>query len=345
MSEVNQNSPSFDSDSMWINQSDSTDYWSQDSREQQNQVTAKVSTSASQNESSLSKPSANSRESLIKTNSQPENSTSLEQKMNWQRIAHKLREYNRKLLKKVFRLEQELAEIDNKFTKYVEKSQNSDLLLAHQAEEIKSYQEKFDLLTQQLANSQQQIDDQEVIIKQVAEEQESSQKQAAQLERECTLLQEKYNNQAFELVAKEQQNQALQTQLSEQQQNTLDLEAKLNQYQAAEISRKEKATHRHQNYPHNRYIQPWSTSTIPEPKIPLPRNQPQPTAARQKDFMTSETVKTAAKIATWSATTISKKKADQSPITSTTDKSSKSSASKKPKSLAAVDLPTFPRPQ
>lgn len=332
MSEVNQNSPSFDSDSMWINQSDSTDYWSHDFIEQQNQVTEKVSTTASQNESSLSEHPANSLESSTKTPSKPENST---QKMNWQRIAHKLREYNRKLLKKVFRLEQELAEIDNKFNKYVEKSRNSDLLLARQAEEIKSYQEKFDLLTEQLATSQQQIDDQELVIQQVAEDHESSQKQAAQLERECTLLQEKYNNQAFELVAKEQQNQALQIQLSQQQQNALELEAKINQYQTAEISRKEKATSRPQNYPHNRYIQPWSTSTIPEQKIALPRNKPQPT----------ETIKTAAQIATWSATKISKKKVDQSQIASQTDKSSQSSPSKKPQSLAAVDLPTFPRPQ
>ncbi len=345
MSEVNQNSTSFDSDSLWINQSDSTDYWSHSSPEQQNQVTDKVSMSVDKNESSLSEHPVNSRESSTKKTTNPENSTSPAQKMNWQRIAHKLREYNRKLLKKVFRLEQELAEIDNKFNKYVEKSQNSDLLLAHQAEEIKSYQEKFALLTQQLAASQQQIDDQESIVQQIAKDHELAQKQAAQLERECTSLQEKYNNQTFELVAKEQQNQALQTQLDQQQQNALELEAKLNQYQTAEISRKEKATSRHQNYPHNRYIQPWSTSTIPEQKIALPRNKPQPIVAKHKDLNTSETIKTAAQIAAWSATTISKKKTDQSQIASTTAKSSKSSTSKKPQSLAAVDLPTFPRPQ
>ena len=67
-------------------------------------------------------------------NSECENGGSSATKMNWQRVAHKLREYNRKLLKKVFRLEQELAEIDNKFNKYVEKSQNNDALLVQQAE-------------------------------------------------------------------------------------------------------------------------------------------------------------------------------------------------------------------
>ncbi len=338
MSESNQNNTSFDSESDWDNQGDPSISGIDDPTESKNKLTEIDSESVSENDSLLPENIVNSVGSQGTECPSTKNSASSTQKMNWQKIAHKLREYNRKLIKKVFRLEQELAEIDNKFNKYVEKSQNSDLLLAQQAEEIKSYQENLALLTQQLAGSQEQIDSQELIIQRISEQHESSQKQAAQLERECTLLQEKYNQQGFELAIKERENQELQNQLKQQQQNALQREAELNRYQEAKTSRKEKATSRHQNYPHNRYIQPWSTSTIPEPKIALPRNKPQPTKAESRDVKTSEAIKTAAKIATWSASTVSNQKTDKS-------KTAKSSQSKKPQSLAAVDLPTFPRPQ
>ena len=338
MSEANQNTTSFDSESGWDNQSDPSISGVHNPTESKNQVTEINSESVSENDSFLPEDIANLEASQGTEYSSTNNSASSPQKMNWQKIAHKLREYNRKLIKKVFRLEQELADIDNKFSKYVEKSQNSDLLLAHQAEEIESYQENLALLTQQLASSQQQIDSQELIIQGISEQLELSQRQAAQLERECTSLQEKYNHQAFELVIKERENQELQSQLNQQQQNALQREAELKKYPKAETSRKEKATSRHQNYPHNRYIQPWSTSTIPEPKIALPRNKSQITKVEARDIKTSETIKTAAKIATWSASTVSNQKADKS-------KTAKSSQGKKPQSLAAIDLPTFPRPQ
>ena len=337
MSEANQNTTSFDSESGWNNQSEPSGSGAHKPTESKNQLTEVDSISVNENDRLLPEDVAHSVKSQSSESDSTKNSASSSQKMNWQKIAHKLREYNRKLIKKVFRLEQELAEIDNKFSKYVEKSNNSDLLLAQQAEEIKSHQENLALLTQQLASSQEQIDSQELIIQQISEQHELSQKQAAQLERECTSLQEKYNQQVFELVIKERENQELQSQLTQQQQHTLQREAELNRYQEAKTSRKEKATSRHQNYPHNRYIQPWSTSTIPEPKIALPRNKPQPTKAEPRGVKTSETIKTAAKIATWSASTVSNQKGDKS-------KTAKSSQSKKPQSLAAIDLPTFPRP-
>ena len=339
MSEANQNTTSFDSESVWGNQSYPLGNGSYNPTESKNHVTEIDSESVSENDGLLPENVADSVVSQGTECLSTKNSASSMQKMNWQKIAHKLREYNRKLIKKVFRLEQELAEIENKFSKSVEKSQNSDLLLAQQAEEIKSYQENLALLTQQLTSSQEQIDSQELIIQRISEQHELSQKQAAQLERECTLLQENCNQQAFELVIKERENQELQSQLNQQQQNALQREAELNRYQEAKTSRKEKATSGHQNYPHNRYIQPWSTSTISEPKIALPRNKPQAIKAEPRDVKTSsETIKTAAKIATWSALTVSNQNTDKS-------KTAKSSQSKKPQSLAAIDLPTFPRPQ
>ncbi|HEY9768289.1 MAG TPA: hypothetical protein V6C71_07235 [Coleofasciculaceae cyanobacterium] len=329
MSEANNNATSYNSESILTNQSD---------RVEQDEVAENVSEPEAKNNQLLSEQISDSAASQAKNNANTANTEDLVQKMNWQRVAHKLREYNRKLLKKVFRLEQELAEINNKFNKYVEKSQSSDLLLAHQAEEIQNYQEQIALLSQQFNSSQQQIDGQETIIKQLSEQHELSQKQTAQLERECTLLQEKYNDKAFELVAKEQESQELQIQLSQHQRHALQREAELKRYQEkAQASRQAKATSRNQNYPHNRYIQPWSISTIPEPKIALPKTKAQTIPVKQTKTKTAETVKTAAEIATWSASTAQ--------VNTEQPEIAKSSQAKKPQSLAAVDLPTFPRPK
>jgi hypothetical protein len=323
MNEANQNANSFDTESIVSHQN-------------QNQAFFPKSTMSEKN--SLKYDPAQISEQAEK-NADPAANESLTGIMDWQRVAHKLREYNRKLLKKVFRLEQELAEIDNKFNKYVEKSQNSDVLLARQAEDLESHQEKVALLIQQLAGSQKQIENQELLIEQLSQQHELSQQQTAQLERECTLLQEKYNQKAFELATKEQESQKLQTELSQQQYSVLQQEAKLKSYQE-EASRKEKAVIRNQNYPHNRFIQPWSTSVIPEPKIALPKNKSQATKAQKSHGNTAttiKTVKTAAEIATWSATAVAGNKDDRTHATK--------NIHKKPQSLAAVDLPTFPRPQ
>lgn len=330
MNEANQNDNSFTAKSLFANQGD---FW-----EQQNQVGESPSKSSMNDEkSTLEHYSQNAQ-----NNANLDDPESLMGKMNWQRVAHKLREYNRKLLKKVFRLEQELAEIDNKFNKYVEKSRNTDSLLVSQAEEIKQYQEEIELLVQQVATSQQQIDNQDLVIKQVSEQHELSQQQTAQLERECTLLQEKYNQKAFELVAKEQESQELKSELNQQQHNALQQEAELKRYQEAAL-RKEKTANRNHNYPHNRFIQPWSTATIPEPKIALPKAKFQSAKIKQTSANTTETIQTAAEIATWSASKVSRTKTEQSKAPQA--KTTKSNHSKKPQSLAAVDLPTFPRPQ
>lgn len=265
------------------------------------------------------------------------------QNMNWQKVAHKLREYNRKLLKKVFRLEQELAEIDNRFNKHIEKSQNSDLLVAQQAEEIRKSQEKIALLSQQAASSQQQVQTQEIEFSNISQQLDLAQQQSAQLERECTLLQENYDRQTYELVAKEKEFKELQTRLTQQQRYAMQYKAELKQYQEKaaplkDASKREKITSNYRNSISSRSIKPWSTSTT-DTKISLPQTKPQSNNITRVVAKATETLKTATEISSWSAST-SKQKQKTVNGTKTT---AKSSSSKKPKSLAAIDLPTFPR--
>ena len=309
MSEINYNADGFDSEFTFLKGDERV--------EQQNQSPRKA------NKLKVVNGSTSPEQVVDRAGSELKKSV---QKMNWQKVAHKLREHNRKLYKQVFRLEQDLAEITNKFNKYIEKSKTNDLLMAHQAEEIKSYQESIALFSQQLATERQETNNKKTVIEQLSQEYELSQKQTAQLERECTLLQEKYNDRVYELTNKEKENQELKIELERQQQILAEYEAQQKRNREAEISNKDKAN-RHKNYPHNRYIQPWSISGIPE-KISLPKTKIQPLKAKHTESLaTSEVV-------------IHSKSVNKQTERSNT---TKSSSSKKPQSLAAVELPTFPR--
>lgn len=273
-------------------------------------------------------------------------------KMNWQKVAHKLREYNRKLLKKVFRLEQELADIENKHTKYVEKSKSSDLLVAQQEQEIRQYQEKVELFDSQQANFQEIIEQKEVAIAHLVEQYELSQQQTAQLERDCALLQENYSHKLYELTTKEKEIKDLQNKLNQQQRSALQYKAELKRYQersakatpsrSTSIPAKEPVIpKRKASYSNQRKIEPWSTSTVAETKITIPKVKSSSIATKKTS--SSETINTAAQIATWSASQTQEPKIPKSKNTKTPT-SSQPSTKVKPKSLAAVDLPTFPRP-
>ena len=387
MTEANNNANSFNSEFnlefLGINENN------QESREEASATASKFNLEQDNSPSNHA-----SEQVLVQSNSQEtEQSDSGEQKMNWQKVAHKLREYNRKLLKKVFRLEQELADIDNKFTKYVEKSRSSDVLVAQQEQEIRKYQEKTESFDRQIADhqaiidqkevmiislsqqhelSQRQtaqlelevqkyqektesfdrqmadcqaiIDQKEVIMSSLSKQHELSQQQAAQLERDCALLQENYNHRVYELTAKDKEIKELQNKFSQQQRAALQYQAELKRYQEQEtipaaIPIKEPVVAKQQNYSQSRTIKPWSTSVGSQTNVALPKTQSIPIAA--KKTAPSEAVKTAAKIATWSASQVNEQRGSQKTKTKT---NSQSSVKVKPKSLAAVDLPTFPRP-
>ena len=271
-------------------------------------------------------------------------STTAEHKMNWQKVAHKLREYNRKLLKKEFRLEQQLADIDNKFTKCIEKSRNSDVLVAQQEQDIRQYQEKIALFNSQQADLQAIVDRKEAAIAELSQQHELSQQLAARLERECTLLQEKYNNRVYELTAKDKEIKELQNKLDRQQRSALQYKAELYRYQeqvgssASTIPPKEPVIPKRQSYSPQRTITPWSISAVSEPKITIPKSK-SPSISPKKTTR-SQTIETAAQIATRSASQAKQKETSQ---TNQTTVKPQSSVKVKPQSLAAVDLPTFPR--
>ncbi len=330
MSEANNHATSFNSQSNF----ESVD---QSPNEQQQKVTETSHCDTAKSYLPLDTV-AHPEASQLKDAEKIESEASLGQKMNWHKVAHKLREYNRKLLKKVFRLEQELAEIDNKYNKYVEKSQTSDLLVAQQAEEIKTYQEQIAAMSQQLTNSQQQIESRETVISNLSQQYELSQKQTAQLERECTLLQENYAQQACELAAKVKETKELQTKLNQQQRYALQYKAELKRQidkpPVLNTVISEPLVSHSPSYANNRSIKPWSTSRIPEPKISLPQTAKIEREPLQPSLKISQK---AGEINTWSSVV------DHHQVNQPAVKSTQKQKQQKPQSLAAVDLPTFPR--
>ena len=334
MNEANNNAPSFDSKSN-VEFNSAID----GKQQQQNEVDG-VSTGSPLESSRLASEPMTHQEQLAERNTAAE-AESGEQKMNWQKVAHKLREYNRKLLKKVFRLEQDLAEVENKFNKQIDKARSSDLLVAQQAEEIKIYQEKIAQFERksdcQLAEFKQLIKEQKSTIDNLTQQYESSQQQTASIERDCVALQENYNDKIYELATKEQKIKDLKAKLSQQQRYAMQYKAELQRYeeQIARATKVETASQNSKNL-QQRSIKPWSIPANSEPKIALPQTKIQPARIKQS-VKASKTVKTAAQIATWKASEVS------SPKRSKSQAKKQSSTSKKPQSLAAVDLPTFPR--
>ncbi len=248
------------------------------------------------------------------------------QNIDWHKLAHKLREHNRKLLKKVFQLEQEVAETNNRISEHKVRSQSTDMLIAQQAEEINHNQEEIAHILQQLETSQQEAHSQQVLIDSLSKQLETANEQCAQLERECTLVQEKYNKQTHELFIKTQQVQELSARLNRQQRYTLQYKAALDQYLEVGSSNLVYETKSDGEVlpTHPQPIQAWSqiqarkeTFTIKASNLGIYKE----TSTFESELKLNHKP---SKEANW-----------PSPIINSVDNE------KKPKSLAAVELPTF----
>ena len=245
--------------------------------------------------------------------------------IDWHKLAHKLREHNRKLLKKVFQLEQEVAETNNRIQEHTVRSQSTDMLIAQQAEEINHSQEEVAHLIQELENSQQEVHSQKILVDSLNKQLAKANEKFAQLERECALLQEKHNQQTHELLVKNQQVQELSSRLNRQQRYTLQYKAALDKYldvgSAGYLA--ETKIDNNSLKTHPQPIQAWSqlkttteTSTIKSSNLGL---------HKENNSLELEL----------KSTSKNSKENWPSPLINTVD------SDKKPKSLAAVELPKF----
>lgn len=305
--------------------------------------------SYNQNFESLNTPSNSAADTQNATEVNTKETTN--KSMDWQKVAHKLREHNRKLIKKVFKLEQELAEINNRFQQQSQQSQTSDMLIAQQEKEIKECQQELAELNQNSLVSQQEIHEQKLIIENLTQQLNLSQQHSAQLERECALLQEKCNEKTYESVTYKQKTEELLARLERQQRYTLQYKAALEKYNnemiAEPINDYEETLGDQLLKTKNQPIKPWSIG-VTEDRLPLPKASNPVKVAKaikvahrqpEKSEGASDSLKDRASLPRQTPKNSTDAQIKQWPAPAI----AKVSKEKQPQSLAAVELPQFPR--
>ena len=147
--------------------------------------------------------------------------------IDWYAIACKIRTQNQKLKQQIVDLESLIHEQKQQIKIQVVKNQDCDLALNEKDEEKTNLENEYE---EQLLEKEEQIEEQQVTINQLAQELEKIQQQAARLERECSLLQEKYNEQQNTLQRTEVENKDLRVRLQRQQRYNLQYKTALDKF-------------------------------------------------------------------------------------------------------------------
>ncbi len=184
----------------------------------------------------------------------------------WFALAQKMRQRNRQLHEQVTELRQALKEKQEALHLELLQARDREMLMAQQAEDMHTVQEQLARLFQALESSHQAAQRQQILIETLSEQLQSSQERVAQLERECALTQQRYNDQSHQLLQAANTCRELRVRLHRQQQQTLQfktaLEKSLEMHSSSQLSGQQ-PSHRqggttnsliHKTQP----IQPWS---------------------------------------------------------------------------------------
>lgn len=145
----------------------------------------------------------------------------------WFALAQKMRQRNRRLLDQVTELREALKESQEALHSEQMRSRDRDTLLTQQIEEFNIVQEQLTRLFHTLESSHQAAQRQQILIETLSEQLQSSQERIAQLERECALTQQRYNEQSHQLLQAANTCRELRTRLHRQQRQTLQFKAAL----------------------------------------------------------------------------------------------------------------------
>src|SRR5919199_1025493 len=145
----------------------------------------------------------------------------------WFALAQKMRQRNRHLHDQVTELRQALKERQEALHLELLRSRDREMLMAQQAEDMNTVQEQLGRLFHALESSHQAAQRQQILIETLSEQLQSSQERVAQLERECALTQQRYNDQSHQLLQAANTCRELRTRLHRQQQQTLQFKTAL----------------------------------------------------------------------------------------------------------------------
>ena len=135
-------------------------------------------------------------------------------------IIQTLHDCNRDLVKRVTELESSLEECREKW-------QNTETLLKEKTEELTATQKQVSRLFYKLEACNEIIQRQEVLAETLKENWEKSQARQGQLERECALTQQRYNDACYRVMELENSCRELRSRLNRQQRQTLQFKAAL----------------------------------------------------------------------------------------------------------------------
>jgi len=131
-----------------------------------------------------------------------------------------LHDCNRELVNRVTELEAALEECQQTLV-------NQEKLLEERTRELATTQQQITRLFHKLELCSQIIQRQEVLMESLTDKLEKSEQNQAQMERECTLTKESYNQQSYYLKESERSCEELRSRLYRQQQQTLQFKAAL----------------------------------------------------------------------------------------------------------------------
>lgn len=247
--------------------------------------------------------------------------------IDWQKLAHKMREHNRKLLKRVFTLEQEVTEAQTRYKEQEDQFLKSNLLVEQQTDQLNNHQEEVAHLLQELESSQQKLQEEQALVHNLAQKVETSKQEKEKLERECSKLQDSNKEKDSNIIATQKQVQELQARLDRQQQNTIKYRAALEKYiSPGDYGEKTLVSSSLPKISNSEPIKPWSEvhNKVKKPVaspdlIELAEPSEVPSLVVKKEPITNSN-------SNWPA-----------PEITTSNKENQ------PKSIAAVKLPSFPR--
>ncbi|MCA1994581.1 MAG: hypothetical protein LDL41_21435, partial [Coleofasciculus sp. S288] len=145
----------------------------------------------------------------------------------WFALVQKMRQRNRRLLDQMSEMRNALKEKQESFHHEQARSREQETLLVQQTEEIHTLQEQLARLFHALESSHQAAQRQQILIETLSEQLQSSQERVAQLERECALVQQRYNEQSHQLLEAANTCRELRTRLQRQQRQTLQFKVAL----------------------------------------------------------------------------------------------------------------------
>ena len=142
-------------------------------------------------------------------------------------LMQELQQRNSYLLSRVSQLEVVLNDCQTTLEAQAVRAQEQETILVQQAEELLAAEEHINRLMHELDCAHQAAQRQQILVETLTGQLESSQERVAQLERECALTQQRYNEQTHSLLQTENTCRDLRSRLHRQQRYTLQFKAAL----------------------------------------------------------------------------------------------------------------------